>query len=390
MRAHTLGMDTTKVLAVFGTRPEAIKILPVVRELAADSRFTVVVAITGQHREMVHELLRLFDVLPHYDFNILTVGQTLPEITSKALKYLYSTIEDESPDIVLVQGDTTTTFSGALAAFYAHVPVAHVEAGLRTGDFQNPFPEEMNRRLTTHLANLHFPPTRAARDALHLEGVSPDSVFVTGNTVIDALFWTASLRRPPTQSALQGLAQDDRSVLFVTAHRRESWGSGIASIAQALAALATGRQDLRIVFPLHPNPEIRQTVQSIIEGIPNITLLDPLPYEDSVFLMQACSIILTDSGGLQEEGPALGKPVLVTRHATERPEAIAAGTARLVGTSSDSIIGAVEELLDSESLYRRMSSARNPYGDGHASARIVAGLAHFLHGDLPPETFPGT
>lgn len=383
-------MDTTKVLAVFGTRPEAIKILPVVRELAADSRFTVVVAITGQHREMVHELLRLFDVVPHYDFNILTVGQTLPEITSKALKYLYSTIEDESPDIVLVQGDTTTTFSGALAAFYAHVPVAHVEAGLRTGDFQNPFPEEMNRRLTTHLANLHFPPTRAARDALHLEGVSPDSVFVTGNTVIDALFWTASLRRPPTQSALQGLAQDDRSVLFVTAHRRESWGSGIASIAQALAALATGRQDLRIVFPLHPNPEIRQTVQSIIEGIPNITLLDPLPYEDSVFLMQACSIILTDSGGLQEEGPALGKPVLVTRHATERPEAIAAGTARLVGTSSDSIIGAVEELLDSESLYRRMSSARNPYGDGHASARIVAGLAHFLHGDLPPETFPGT
>lgn len=383
-------MDTTKVLAVFGTRPEAIKILPVVRELAADSRFTVVVAITGQHREMVHELLRLFDVVPHYDFNILTVGQTLPEITSKALKHLYSTIEDESPDIVLVQGDTTTTFSGALAAFYAHVPVAHVEAGLRTGDFQNPFPEEMNRRLTTHLANLHFPPTRAARDALHLEGVSPDSVFVTGNTVIDALFWTASLRRPPTQSALQGLAQDDRSVLFVTAHRRESWGSGIASIAQALAALATGRQDLRIVFPLHPNPEIRQTVQSIIEGIPNITLLDPLPYEDSVFLMQACSIILTDSGGLQEEGPALGKPVLVTRHATERPEAIAAGTARLVGTSSDSIIGAVEELLDSESLYRRMSSARNPYGDGHASARIVAGLAHFLHGDLPPETFPGT
>lgn len=380
-------MDPTKVLAVFGTRPEAIKMLPVVKKLIVDNRFAVVVAVTGQHRELVDEVLSLFEVIPDYDFNILIAHQTLPEVTSKALQYVHGAIKEESPDIVLVQGDTTTTFSGALAAFYANVPVGHIEAGLRTGDLRNPFPEEMNRRLTTQLSDVHFAPTSVARNALFAEGLSPSRVFVTGNTVIDALFWTLSLRRQPLHPRLHEIAQDNRSILLVTTHRRESWGTGIASIAQALAALGRRRPDIRVVFPLHPNPEIGDTVRAVTKGVSNISLLSPLPYADTVFLMQASSIILTDSGGLQEEGPALGKPVLVTRNATERPEAIAAGTARLVGTNSESIIAAVEELLDSDLSYRRMSSTRNPYGDGDASARIVDGLAHFLRGDSPPEVF---
>lgn len=352
-----------KILFVFGTRPEAIKLAPVVRRLREQKEnFETRVAVTAQHRDMLDQVLDAFSIRPDDDLNVMRPGQSLFESTSRIIAALEAVLEAERPDCVIVQGDTTTTFCAALAAFYRRIPSAHVEAGLRTGDMAQPFPEEMNRVLVSRLAHLHFAPTESAAQNLRREGVDASKIFVTGNTAIDAVLDVLERFKP-------GIPVSSKKVILVTAHRRESFGAGFDSICAALRRLA-GRPDVEIFYPVHPNPNVRASVSKHLKGAPNVNLIEPLGYVDFVALLARAHVVLTDSGGIQEEAPSLGKPVLVMREKTERPEAVEAGTSRLVGTSTDKIVRETELLLDDEQEYARRSRVHNPYGDGHASERI--------------------
>lgn len=366
------------VLIVFGTRPEAIKMAPVVATLRRSHVLNVKVCVTAQHREMLDQVLRLFDITPDYDLNLMRAGQDLSDITARVITEMRPVLADCRPDIVLVHGDTTTAMAAALAAFYARIPVGHVEAGLRTSDIYSPWPEEMNRRLVGRIATKHFAPTQTSRDSLLAENVAPGTICVTGNTVIDALLDV--VRRLETDQAQIRAMEErfsflDRSkrLLLVTGHRRENFGGGFENICRALAILAE-RQDLEIVYPVHLNPNVQEPVRRLLGDNGNVKLIEPLEYLPFTYLMKRADIVLTDSGGIQEEAPSLGKPVLVMRDNTERPEAVAAGTVRLVGTDPDRIVSGVNELLDNPAVYARMAEAHNPYGDGRASLRIREAL----------------
>jgi UDP-N-acetylglucosamine 2-epimerase (non-hydrolysing) len=376
-----------RVMVVFGTRPEAIKLAPVVLALQRAAPFEPVVAVTGQHREMLDQVLDTFSIVPTRDLNIITDRQTLTEVTVRALDRLTPAIEEERPDAIVVQGDTTTTFVGALAAFYHRVPLIHVEAGLRTGDVYSPYPEEMNRRLTTHLASLHLAPTKTAKRNLLSEGVDESRIVVTGNTGIDALLWTVAhgTTDDETLTAIDG----DKKVVLVTAHRRESWGPRLEAVGRAVATIARTDPAVEIVFPIHRNPLVREAIAPAVDGLPNVRLLEPLSYAPFAGLMRRADLILTDSGGIQEEGPSLGKPVLVMRDTTERPEAIAAGTARLVGTDEAAIVDAVQTLLHDDAAYEAMATAVNPFGDGQAARRTVEAMLHFFGDGPPADEFAG-
>lgn len=366
----------TRILCTFGTRPEAIKLSPLIRLLRSRrDEFLVKVCVTAQHREMLDQILNTFAIAPDYDLDLMQPGQTLSALTARILTALQPILDAEQPDILVVQGDTTTTAAAALAAFYHRIPVAHVEAGLRTGDLSQPFPEEMNRVLTSRLATLHFAPTARAASALIREGVPRDSVFVTGNTGIDAVHYVRD-------SLVSGaLAAPDwpwldptRKLILVTSHRRENFGGPFRAILRAIAALAR-RPDVQIAYPVHRNPNVRGPAYEILGAVPNVILLDPLPYMPFVDLMRRSYLIVTDSGGIQEEAPSLGKPVLVLREKTERPEAVEAGTVKLIGTSESAIQDAAAALLDNPECLSAMTRIHNPYGDGHASEAIVAAVA---------------
>jgi UDP-N-acetylglucosamine 2-epimerase (non-hydrolysing) len=360
------------VLAIFGTRPEAIKLAPVIQRLRAEPGLSVRIAVTGQHRQMLDQMLAVFDLVPDHDLAIMQPGQTLAELTSRLLPPLDTLIAAETPAAVLVQGDTTTAFVAALAAFYRQVPVGHIEAGLRTGDRYAPFPEESNRRLISVLASWHFAPTHQARQALRQEGIPEADILVSGNTVIDALYQTLAVTTAPAL----GLPPQQR-VLLVTAHRRENFDR-LEAICRAIRRLAAAHADLDVVYPVHLNPNVHEPVSRLLAGHPRIHLLPPLDYVAFVHLLARADLVLTDSGGLQEEGPALGKPVLVLREVTERPEAVAAGAVEIVGTNEERIIAAVSRLLDDPHAYAAMARAVSPYGDGHASERIVEFLRNKL------------
>ena len=358
-----------RVLLIFGTRPEAIKLAPVVRRLRQwPERFETRVAATAQHREMLDQVLDAFSIQPDYDLDLMRPGQSLFESTSRILSALEGVLKQERPECVLVQGDTTTAFAGALAAFYLNIPVGHVEAGLRSGDSRQPFPEEMNRVLVGRLASLHFAPTAEAAENLRREGVNPDDIFVTGNTGIDAVLEIRDSLEAAGKTGCPTL-DPSKKLILVTAHRRESFGEGFENICRALAGLAA-RGDVEIVYPVHPNPNVQDPVNRLLRGVGGIHLIDPLPYVPFVDLMRKAHVLLTDSGGIQEEGPSLGKPVLVMREKTERPEAVAAGTARLVGVSEERIVMETALLLDDRAEYERRSHIHNPYGDGRAAERI--------------------
>lgn len=371
-----------RALVVFGTRPEAIKMAPVVRRLQADARFDARVCVTGQHREMLDQVLELFGIEPEYDLDLMRPGQDLSTITGSVLEGLKGVLEEAAPDYVLVHGDTTTTMAASLAAYYARVPVGHVEAGLRTGDIYSPWPEEMNRRLTGSIATLHFAPTEAARANLLREGVDDARIAVTGNTVIDALLTMVERAREGGEGEFserfEGIDLDRRLVL-VTGHRRENFGGGFERICEALAELSR-TPDVEIVYPVHLNPNVQEPVHRILGSLPNVHLIAPQEYLPFLFLMDRAHLIITDSGGIQEEAPSLGKPVLVMRDTTERPEAVEAGTVRLVGTDTKVIVDAARTLLEDEDEYRSMSFAHNPYGDGAASQRIADALAAAIEG----------
>lgn len=368
-----------KVLTVFGTRPEAIKMAPLVHALSQDPQIDSRLCVTAQHREMLDQVLRLFSLTPDYDLNIMRPEQGLTEITCRILEGLKSVFADFKPDVVLVHGDTTTTMAASLAAFYHRIPVGHVEAGLRTGDLWSPWPEEGNRKLTGHLASLHFTPTENSRQNLLRENVPGERVFVTGNTVIDALFWVRDqvLKDNSFREKLASrypFLSADKKMILVTGHRRESFGEGFERICHALAEIARLQPDVQIVYPVHLNPNVSEPVNRILKDIDNIALIEPQEYLPFVWLMHRSWLILTDSGGIQEEAPSLGKPVLVMRETTERPEAVEAGTVRLVGTDVERIVSEVNRLLTDEDEYHAMSRAHNPYGDGHACERIVQAL----------------
>lgn len=367
-----------KVLTVFGTRPEAIKMAPVVKALAQAEDVAQSVCVTAQHREMLDQVLDLFGIVPDHDLDLMQAGQDLTDITARVLSGLRGVIAAEKPDLLLVHGDTTTTLAASLAAYYAQVPVGHVEAGLRTGNIYSPWPEEVNRKVAGAIASLHFAPTTRSRDNLLAENVAEAAVEVTGNTVIDALLDVIATlqaddaRRTALDERFAFLDRSKRLVL-VTGHRRESFGGGFERICAALAELAD-REDVEICYPVHLNPNVREPVGRLLEGRSNVHLIEPLDYLPFVYLMDRADIILTDSGGVQEEAPSLGKPVLVMRETTERPEAVDAGTVRLVGTDRDKIVAEVVRLLDDRAAYEAMSFAHNPYGDGKAAERILAAI----------------
>jgi UDP-N-acetylglucosamine 2-epimerase (non-hydrolysing) len=365
-----------KILAVFGTRPEAIKMAPVIQALEADpAALSARICVTAQHRSMLDQVLSTFGMQPHYDLKVMEQAQDLFQVTARCLERLRPVLEQEQPDWVLVQGDTTTTFAAALAAFYLGIRVGHVEAGLRTGDKRRPFPEEINRRLTSHVCDLHFAPTPRSRENLLQEGISLRSIHVTGNTVIDALFYIRD-RCANSLPAIPGLErwQPGRRMILVTGHRRESFGEGFRRICNALREIAL-RDDVELIYPVHLNPNVQEPVRRILGSPPNVFLIEPLDYVPFVALMDRSYLILTDSGGIQEEAPSLGKPVLVLREVTERPEAVEAGTVKLVGTDPEKIVRETVRLLEDSGEYQRMSRAHNPYGDGKASGRIARILA---------------
>lgn len=371
-----------RVLVVFGTRPEAIKLAPLVKALGHSPYFDVATVVTGQHREMLDPILRLFGIEPTADLAIMSERQTLTDITVRTLDRLSPMVDALRPDALVVQGDTTAALAAALVGAYHQVPVVHLEAGLRSGSVTAPFPEEYNRRLISQLAMLHLAATPVARANLLAEGVADESVTVVGNTVIDALLWAVTLRPPFDDPALESLDDDDRRVLLVTAHRRESWGPAMDTIGRALARLSDEHPNLTIVLPIHRNPVVRQAIIPRVAHKPNVWVREPLQYGAFARLLARSDLLLTDSGGLQEEGPALGKPVLVMRDTTERPEGIAAGAVRLVGTRCEAIVDAVSTLLADEESYRAMARPRLIFGDGHAAERSVAALRH-LFGDGP-------
>jgi UDP-N-acetylglucosamine 2-epimerase (non-hydrolysing) len=379
-------------MVVFGTRPEAIKVAPVIAELRKVAReVQTCVVVTAQHRSMLDQVMEVFAITADYDLNIMQPNQTLADITIRAISGLDSILQRENPDMVLVQGDTTTAFAGGLAAFYRRIPVGHIEAGLRTRDKYNPFPEEINRQLLDVVSDVCFAPTERSRHALLSEGIPAERILVTGNTVIDALLTVAGRTHEFNSPLLRQITfNSGRKTLLVTAHRRESFGAPLRNICFALRELLARYPELQLVFPVHLNPEVRQTVGSILGETERAWLLDPLDYLDFVHLMNACDLVVTDSGGIQEEAPALGKPVFVIRETTERPEALEAGTARLVGTSGTNIVSAVSNVLDNPEEYACMSHAANPFGDGHAASRIVAFVRHYLGlAATPPLPFWG-
>jgi UDP-N-acetylglucosamine 2-epimerase (non-hydrolysing) len=376
---------TRKVLAVFGTRPEAIKMAPVVRAIEDAAGLDVRVCLTAQHREMLDQVVRLFSLPVHHDLDLMRPNQDLADLTARVLTGVRGVIAQERPDLVLVHGDTTTTLGAALAAFYQGVPVGHVEAGLRTGDMTRPFPEEANRVLTDRLSTLFFAPTAQSAATLRAEGAPAERVYVTGNTVIDALLDVRSrVARRSVEDFASALGPDgarvvgsDRIVL-ITGHRRESFGEGFESICSAIASLAGRYPEVLFVYPVHLNPQVQRPVRERLSGMANVVLLPPLDYEPFVWLLDRSTMVLTDSGGLQEEAPGLGKPVLVMRDVTERPEGVLAGTVALVGTSEARIVDGVAQLLDDPARYERMSRAVNPYGDGLASGRIVSAIKEWI------------
>lgn len=377
-----------KIMLVFGTRPEAIKMCPLVKEFKKyPEDFETVVCVTGQHREMLDQVLRIFDVVPDYDLNIMKQGQDLYDVTSRVLTGMRDVLDEVRPDVVLVHGDTTTSTATALAAFYRQIPVGHVEAGLRTHNIYSPWPEEMNRQITGRIATYDFSPTPLSRQNLLDEGVSPDKIIVTGNTVIDALQMVvarikkdASLQKQLAKQLLTAGYDVSRSkrLVLITGHRRENFGDGFINICSAIRDLAAKYPDVDFVYPMHLNPNVRKPIHKVfgenLEDLGNLFFIEPLEYLDFVFLMEKSTLVLTDSGGIQEEAPGLGKPVLVMRDTTERPEALEAGTVKLVGTYYDRIVGEVSRLLDDKGAYDAMSHAVNPYGDGHACERIVEKL----------------
>lgn len=378
-----------KVMTVFGTRPEAIKMAPVVLELAKHpDKIVPVVTVTAQHRDMLDQVLNLFQIKPDHDLDIMAAGQTLFDITSRAMLGLDKVLQDEKPDIVLVHGDTTTTFAGALASYYHQVSVGHVEAGLRTHNKYSPFPEEMNRKLTGSIADLHFAPTDTSEQNLLAESVDSERIFVTGNTVIDALHKTVDDDFQFEDEVLQGIDFKNKRIVLLTTHRRENLGEPMRHVYRAMRRLVDEFEDVEIVFPVHKNPKVREVVQEELGGLSKVHLIDPLDYEPFANLMHRSHLILTDSGGVQEEAPALGKPVLVLRDTTERPEAVAAGTVKLIGTDEKVVYDEAKLLLTDGEEYSRMSEACNPYGDGKASQRIIqAILYHYGLAEEKPEPF---
>jgi UDP-N-acetylglucosamine 2-epimerase (non-hydrolysing) len=365
-------------MVVYGTRPEAIKLAPVIRAIGASSRLRPVVTLTGQHRTIVEQVNSMFGIRPDHNLDVIRPRQSLHGLTARVLERLGPALQQERPDAVVVQGDTTSAFAGALAAFYEHVPVIHVEAGLRTGDLYSPFPEEANRRLTGQIATLHLAPTPVSEGNLLRDGISSRKVMVTGNTVIDALLWTVQQHVPYGDPALEAIDATDAPILLVTAHRRESWGQRMRDVASAVARLARKHPDLIVVLPLHPNPVVREALLPALRGLDNVMLVEPMAYGAFARLLQRSTIVLTDSGGVQEEAPSLGKPVLVMRDTTERPEAVSAGTARLVGTDPERVFSAVDQLLTFPRAYETMANAVNPYGDGHAAQRTAKAIEHMF------------
>ena len=383
-----------KVLSVFGTRPEAIKMAPVVRALVAADGVDARVCVTAQHREMLDQVLSIFDITPEWDLNLMQAGQDLYDVTSRVLNGLRDVLEDFQPHAILVHGDTATTMAGSIAAYYQKIPVGHVEAGLRTRNIYSPWPEEINRQVTGRIATWHFAPTEGAKQNLELEAVSPDRITVTGNTVIDALYWVANkIQQDPHIHAAQkrrleadlGFDPQVSSYILVTGHRRENFGKGFLNICKGLSEIARRHPETGIVYPMHMNPNVRKPVTSILGNLPNIHLIEPMDYLPFVYLMRYSRLILTDSGGIQEEAPSFGKPVLVMRNTTERPEAIEAGTAKLVGTDFERIVAETERLLTDADAYDEMSRAHNPYGDGEASKRVVRVLCRDLLQDKTAE-----
>jgi len=372
-----------KVMTIFGTRPEAIKMAPVVHALSADEKFELIITVTAQHREMLDQFLRFFGMQPRYDLNIMREGQTLADITSRAVEGIDKVLKDEKPDLVLVQGDTTTAFVGALVAYYHKIPCGHIEAGLRTGDKFAPFPEEINRKLIGAIADLHFAPTLRAKQNLLREGVPERSIFVTGNTVVDALLWTLQRLPEPNRT------NEGQRMILVTAHRRENWGEPMERICKALRRIADKFPDVQIIFPMHKNPVVREVAYRVMGDHDRIKLCEPPDYFEFVRLMRDAYLIVTDSGGVQEEAPTLGKPVLVLREKTERPEAVEAGVVKVIGTDEEKIVAEVSRLLSDEDAYRAMQRPVNPYGDGKAALRIKQAILHFFgKAERPPDFAP--
>jgi UDP-N-acetylglucosamine 2-epimerase (non-hydrolysing) len=370
--------DPLRILTIFGTRPEAIKLFPLVHALDTDKRFISNVCVSGQHRDMLDQVLAIAGLVPDHDLDVMQPGQTLDALTANLLSGLGQVMDAEKPDWVVVQGDTATAMTGALAAYYRKIPVAHVEAGLRSGNIHHPWPEEVNRKIIGTIARLHLAPTETSAEALRRENVAPETIHVTGNTVIDALHWiTQRIAREPGLAG--GLAELEarfagKRIIGVTSHRRENFGGGLEAIADAIREIAR-RDDVALIFPVHPNPNVRAVMDNALSGLDNVALIAPLDYPHFARLLDICHLMLSDSGGVQEEAPALGKPVLVMRETTERPEGVAAGTARLVGTDSKRIVAEVTRLLDDEAAYAKMARAHNPFGDGRSVGRIVELLA---------------
>ena len=381
-------MEKLRIMSVFGTRPEAIKMAPLVKELGSRDEIESICCVTAQHREMLDSVLQVFDLKPDWDLDIMTPRQTLSTITSKCLTGMDEAIEALKPDMILVHGDTSTTFAGALSAFYHKVPVGHVEAGLRTYDKYSPYPEEMNRKMVTAIADLYFCPTENNRQNLLRENVT-EGLFVTGNTVIDALKTTVRKDFTFETEALNDLPYNEKKIILVTCHRRENYGQPMEDIMSALSEIARTHGDTELVYPVHLSPVVQECAKRHLEGIPNVHLIPPLPADDMHNLMDRCYMVLTDSGGLQEEAPALGKPVLVLRRETERPEAVEAGTVKLAGVDRETIISMAHELITDPDAYAAMAHAANPYGDGFACKRIAdAILWHFGRGEKPADFTP--
>ncbi|MDE4542807.1 UDP-N-acetylglucosamine 2-epimerase (non-hydrolyzing) [Thermoanaerobacterium sp. R66] len=365
-----------KVMPIFGTRPEAIKMAPLVKELQCADGIETVVCVTAQHRDMLDQVLRLFNVIPKYDLDVMKESQSLSDITSSVLRGLDDVLGQEKPDLILVHGDTTTTFVAALSAFYKKIKIGHVEAGLRSFDKWFPYPEEMNRKLTGVLSDLHFAPTQTAKENLLKEGVDESSIFVTGNTVIDAMKYTVKENYIFRDDRLNEVDYRNKKVIVVTAHRRENWGLPIENICNALRKIAIDFKDTYIIYPVHKNPVVRDMVFSILDNLDNVLLLNPIDTDEMHNLLKRCYMVMTDSGGLQEEVPSLGKPVLVLRDVTERPEAVKAGTVKIIGTDFDRVYSEAKLLLTDKNEYDKMANAVNPYGDGNASRRIVQAIKY--------------
>ncbi|MFK5690564.1 non-hydrolyzing UDP-N-acetylglucosamine 2-epimerase [Ornithinimicrobium sp. LYQ92] len=378
--------STARVMTVYGTRPEAIKVAPVIRALENNPRLESITVVTGQHREMLDQVNEIFGIVPDHDLNVFAHGQGLNALMSKVFERLDPVLEQERPDALIVQGDTSTVAAASIAAFYRQIPVVHVEAGLRSGNIHSPFPEEANRKLTSQVSALHLAPTPTSKQNLLREAIDESTVVVTGNTVIDALLHTVEQGLPISEPRLSELVAGQERLLLVTSHRRENWGGAMEGVGRALRRLALEFPDVTTVLPVHRNPIVREAVLPHLEGLGNVIVTEPLGYGEFTRVMAASTVVLTDSGGVQEEAPSLGKPVLVMRENTERPEAVDAGTVRLIGTGEERIVDEVTRLLTDETAYAEMANAVNPYGDGRAAARSIAAVEHLLvHGERLPD-----